>query len=93
MTRSTLEPYSLACVTAKSVRRRDWTRNGSAFACAALLVCLMLAATAPWAWDVQRMTVAAQLRGPKAAAGLNPEVYSEDDIDDILAQQQLENQP
>ncbi|CAB4198814.1 hypothetical protein UFOVP1324_41 [uncultured Caudovirales phage] len=29
----------------------------------------------------------------KAAAGLNPEVYSEDDIDDILAQQQLENQP
>jgi predicted transglutaminase-like cysteine proteinase len=45
-------------------------RHGSAMACAALLACLLLATTAPWAWDVQRMTVVAQLRGPKAAAGL-----------------------
>lgn len=70
MTRSTLEPHSLACVTAKSVRRRGWMRNGSAFVCAALMLGLLLSATAPWAWDVQRMTVAAQLRGPKAVTGL-----------------------
>jgi hypothetical protein len=29
----------------------------------------------------------------KLAAGLNPEMYAEDDIDDILAAQKLENQP
>jgi predicted transglutaminase-like cysteine proteinase len=70
VTRSIPEPYSLACVTAKSACRRGWMRHGSAIACAALLACLLLATTAPWAWDVQRMTVAAQLRGPKAATGL-----------------------
>lgn len=70
MTRSILKLYPLACVTDKSVRRRGWMLNGSTLACAALLVCLLLATTAPWALDVQRMTVAAQLRGPKAAAGL-----------------------
>jgi predicted transglutaminase-like cysteine proteinase len=68
--RSTFEPPSLVCPAAKSHRWRGCKRKGSAFACVALLVGLLLAATAPWAWDVQRMTVAAQLRGPKAAVGL-----------------------
>ena len=38
--------------------------------CLGLTACLLAVTTAPLAWDVDRMSLAAQIRGPRAVAGL-----------------------
>ncbi len=48
----------------------SWRAGWTARVCALVAVCLLLVSTAPMAWDTDRMTLAAQIRGPKAAAGL-----------------------
>ena len=60
--------------------------------CLGLAACLLVVTTAPLAWDVDRMSLAAQIRGPRAVAGLKallPVLSTKASVDEIARLQSI----